>query len=38
MQELAQLANNSTMFDENGLQIEPAKKVEGKSTISVTIK
>jgi hypothetical protein len=38
MQELAQLAVNSELYDENGLQIEPAKKVEGKSTISVTIK
>jgi hypothetical protein len=38
MQELAQLAVNSELYDEDGLQIEPAKKLEGKSTISVTIK
>jgi hypothetical protein len=37
MQELAQLAVNSELYDEDGLRIEAAKKVEGKSTISVTI-
>jgi hypothetical protein len=38
MQELAQLAVNSELYDEDGLRIEAAKKLEGKSTISVTIK
>lgn len=37
MQELSQLAVNSTMYDEDGLQIEPASKIEGKQSIAITL-
>lgn len=38
MQDLAQSAVNSEIYDENGVRIEPAKKIEGKATISITLK
>jgi hypothetical protein len=37
MQELSQLAVNSKMYDEDGLQIEPATKIEGKQSIAITL-
>ena len=37
MQELAQLAVNSNMYDEDGLLIEPATKIEGKQSIAITL-
>ena len=37
MQELSQLAVKSTMYDEDGLQIEPATKIEGKQSIAITL-
>jgi hypothetical protein len=37
MQELAQLAVNSKMYDEDGLLIEPATKIEGKQSIAITL-
>lgn len=37
MQELAQLAVTTEMYDEDGIQIEPAKKIEGKQSIAITL-
>jgi hypothetical protein len=37
MQELSQLAVNSKMYDEDGLLIEPASKIEGKQSIAITL-
>jgi hypothetical protein len=39
MQQLAQAAaaSNEPIFDGDGLQVEPAKKVEGKATISIQL-
>jgi len=37
MQELSQLAVNSKMYDEDGLLIEPASKIEGKQSIASTL-
>ena len=39
MQQLAQAAatTNEPIFDGDGLQVEPAKKVEGKATISIQL-
>jgi len=38
MQDLAQAAVNSEIYDENGVRIEPATKIEGKATIAITVK
>jgi hypothetical protein len=37
MQELAQLATSTEMYDEDGMQIEPAKKIDGKQSIAITL-
>jgi len=37
MQELAQIAMQTEMYDEDGMQIEPAKKIEGKQSIAITL-